>query len=102
MYINPDELDEELALEKLSLKRANSKKPKRRKNEHSTSKRKDRARTKRRDEISIGCSRGRRKRFLSAFGARPSMAGGRGISPSTHTQKGKTGQQFHRPKRRLD
>ena len=102
MYINPDDLDEELALENLSLKRANPKKPKRRKNEHSTSKRKDRARAKRRDEISIGNSRGRRKRFLSAFGARPSMAGGRGVSPSTNTQKGRTGKQFPHPKRRLD
>jgi len=89
MYINPDELDEELALEKLSLKRAN---PKRRKNEYSVSKRKDRAREKRRDEISIGCSRGRRKRFLSAFGARSSVARNGGVRPPFRTQKSRTGQ----------
>ena len=100
MNFDPDELDEELALDSLSQKRASSPKKKRKElYERSIRKRKDRAREKRRDEISIGRSRGRRKRFLSAFGARSSVARGGGISHSKPATKSRTRQQFPRSER---
>ena len=74
MNFDPDELDEELALDSLSQKRTSpSKKRKRGTYERGTRKRKDRT---------------RRKRFLSAFGARSSVAG-RGISHPKPAAKGR-------------
>lgn len=91
-----DELDEELARDKMSLKsRAQSKQKKKGKNnEFHTTKRQARARAKRRDEISVGNTRGRRKNFLSAFGARSSVSGFRGKSASSTPRKSGTKPQF--------
>lgn len=72
MRFDADELEEQLSLDRANYTR--SKKKKGPKNEHNVPKRKVRTERKRRTEISIGDSRERRKRFLSAFGARPSLS----------------------------
>lgn len=73
MRFDADELEEQNSLDSFNYK-MNRRKGKGKKDESHVSKRKVRARTKRRAEISIGYNRGRRKRFLSAFGGRPSLS----------------------------
>lgn len=71
MRFDADELEEQNSLDYINYKR--SKKGK--KHEFNVQKHKARSkRPKRRDIILEGCRRGQRKRFLSAFSGRPSMA----------------------------
>lgn len=75
MRFDADELEEQNSLDRVKYKMS---KRKDRNNESNRTKHKVRAKRKRRAEISIGDSRGRRKRFLSAFGGRPSLSKQRG------------------------
>ena len=94
MNFNADDLEEQMSLDRANY--ARSKKKKGPKNEYNISKRKVRSQRKRRTEISIGDSRGRRKRFLSAFGGRPSMAKQRGNRTNPDSTKGRTRQRIPR------
>lgn len=98
MYIDADEMDEELSLDTLNEKRSrrspkNKKKSQKGKHEYSVRKGKNRAGKERKGPVLVGSdNRGYRPRkgFLSAFSGRPSLAKQRGGRNLETSAKGRT------------